>query len=500
MFSGSTRTLVLIAISALVIASPGAHATNGMNLEGYGPVSVGMGGASFAFWNGTAALMNNPATLGLMAPGMRFDLAIGNLGPDVRAIADAPPPMGPLSATSLSDAFYMPAVGFAMRRNALTFGLGVFSQGGMGTEYAGDTWLSDPSMGANAALAKGLVNRSEVGVGRVMAPIVYDVNDRLIIGGTVDFVWAGMDLQMAMSEAQFQNLANPAAQTIGTASGTLVSAFGRLYEPFGGTGISRLYHAYFDFTNDSDFTGEAKGYGFAGKIGALYKVNDRLCVGAAYHSPTALGDLETENARLEMGVNIDPGVLVGTPLGEYEDMNIPVMGTIAIEDFQWPALIGAGAAWKPVEKLMLAFDLKYVFWSNAMENFKMTFTADDSDENGAFAGLAMDAVLFQKWENQTVVVLGGAYMPTADLTLRAGYNYGKNPVPDAYLNALFPAIVESHVTGGAGYRITEALAADLSIVYAPEVSATNPMTGAGGIPVESTHSQINWQAMLSYQF
>ena len=40
-----------------------AFATNGMNLEGYGPIAHGMGGASMAYDNGTAAIMNNPATL-----------------------------------------------------------------------------------------------------------------------------------------------------------------------------------------------------------------------------------------------------------------------------------------------------------------------------------------------------------------------------------------------------------------------------------------------------
>ena len=497
MRSRHMRVLGLAAIVAAILPAA-VLATNGMNLEGYGPVSVGMGGASFAFWNGTAAVMNNPATLGLLTGGMRLDLAVGNLGPDVTAIVTTPG--GTLLAGSLSDAFYMPALGFIMKRSAVAFGLGVFSQGGMGTEYAGDSWMSDPSMGANTALKKGLVNRSEVGVGRVIVPVTYDVNDKLTVGLTGDFVWAGMDLQMAMSEAQFQNLANPSARTLGMASGTLVGAFGSLYEPFGGTGIKKLHHAYFDFTNDSDFTGEAKGYGVAGKIGALYKVSEKLSLGATYHTQTSLGDLETENARLEMGVNVDPGIFVGTPTGTYEDMNIPVMGTIAVRDFEWPAMLGAGAAYAPVDRLLLALDVKYIFWSSVMENFSMTFTADKTAENGAFAGLIMDATLFQKWDDQLVVALGGAFEATDQLTLRGGYNYGKNPVPDTYLNALFPAIVESHATFGAGYGITGALSADLSLAYAFEKSATNPGNGSTIPAVESAHSQLNWMAMVGYEF
>ena len=496
----SSKTLKVFCASAILAAAlfaSQAFATNGMNLEGYGPMSVGMGGASFAFWNGTAAVMNNPATLGLMTGGMRFDLALGDLGPDVKAIVMTP--SGAMSATSSSDAFYMPAIGFLMKKDAYTFGLGVFSQGGMGTEYGRDSWMADPSMGANTALKRGLVNRSEVGVGRVMVPVTYQVNDRLIVGATGDFVWAGIDIQMAMSEAQFQNLANPAAQTMGTASGSLVNAFGQLYEPFGGTGIAKLYHAYFDFSNNSAFTGQAKGYGVAGKIGAVYKVNERLSVGATYHSQTSLGDIKTDNATLVMGVSVDPGVFQGAPTGSYQDMNIPVTGKIAITDFQWPAMLGGGAAYSPTERIMLALDVKYVFWSSVMKNFTMKFTADNTAANGAFAGLAMDATLFQKWENQVVIALGGAVKATNELTLRAGYNYGKNPVPDKYLNALFPAIVENHLTFGAGYKITDAVSGDFSLVYGFDKKATNPGNGSTIPAVESEHSQLNWMLMLGYQ-
>jgi long-chain fatty acid transport protein len=394
----------------------------------------------------------------------------------------------------------MPALGFVMKKNAIAFGIAVFSQGGMGTEYGSSSWMADPSQGTNTALEEGLVNRSEVGVGRVIVPVTYDVNEKLTLGLTGDFVWAGMDLQMAMSEPQFQNLANPAAQTIGMASGTLVTAFGSLYEPFGGAGISKLYHAYFDFSNTSAFTGEARGYGVAGKIGALYEVNDRLSIGGTYHSKTSLGDLETENATLSMGVNVDPGVFVGTPTGTYQDMNIPVTGSIAVRDFEWPAMLGGGVAYKPVERVLLALDFKYVYWSSVMKDFRMVFTADESVENGAFAGLVLDATLFQKWENQAVVALGGAVEATDKLTVRAGYNYGKNPVPDKYLNALFPAIVENHATFGAGYKITDAVSGDASFAYAFTKNATNPGNGSTIPQVESEHGQLNWMVMLGYQF
>ena len=59
--------LSLAAVLATTLgALPLAHATNGMLLEGYGPVAAGMGGASTATDNGIAAVtQSNPSTVKL---------------------------------------------------------------------------------------------------------------------------------------------------------------------------------------------------------------------------------------------------------------------------------------------------------------------------------------------------------------------------------------------------------------------------------------------------
>ena len=140
----TVTVFLALAISVLLLPAEDAVATNGMNLEGYGPVAAGMGGASFGYWNGTAAMMNNPATLSFLKDKFWLDIAVGNLGPNVEASLLMPG--SKMSAESLSDAFYMPAIGFLMRRDAMTFGLGVYSQGGMGTEYGSDSWLAVTSI------------------------------------------------------------------------------------------------------------------------------------------------------------------------------------------------------------------------------------------------------------------------------------------------------------------------------------------------------------------
>lgn len=475
----------------LVVASfisGNAMATNGMNLEGYGPIATGMGGASMAYDNGTAALMNNPATLGLMKGEHRLDVAVGKLGPDVTSIEET----NNLSADSSATSFIMPAVGWINRRGKITWGFGVFAQGGMGTEFGSSSWMSNPGQ---QATSPGLVNRSEVGVGRALIPLTYQVNDQLIVGGSLDFVWAGMDLQMGMNEAQFQDLANPASQKQGIASGTLVQGFGQMYEPFGGTGINKLNYAYFDFSNSSDFSGEAFGTGLAGKLGVTFKVNDMISIGATYHAKTQLSDLETSNATMSMSVNGDTGILSGQAAsGTNADITIPVSGKISVNNFQWPETMGLGIAVKPIKRLLLVADVKRIGWADVMKEFNMTFTADNVASNGNFAGAVMDMALYQDWEDQTVYSVGGSFAVTDALTIRGGANRGKNPVPAKYLNALFPAIVQNHITAGVGYQLRGGSSFDLSVTKALEAKITSSSN------VTSTHSQLNWQFMYSYVY
>ena len=134
----------------------------------------------------------------------------------------------------------------------------------------------------------------------------------------------------------------------------------------------------------------------------------------------------------------------------------------------------------------------------------MVFSADDSAANDYtaafvpgvdFGGDELDATLYQDWDNQTVVSLGGGYGFTEKFTGRVGANVSNNPVPSKYLNALFPAIVENHLTFGAGYGFSDAQSVDFSMTYAPEVEAKNSQN-----MVVSTHSQLNWQIMYSHRF
>ena len=484
-------------ISVLILAFslvPSAFATNGMNMEGYGPIALGMGGASFAYDNGTAASINNPATLGLGQEGLRTDIAFGFLGPDIESSA------GGESWKSDADAFYMPALGINRKKGGISYGLGIFAQGGMGTDYdtgpgaavsanlmqGGNTatGAGNPSAGAISSVA-GLRERAEIGVGRLMVPATYEVNDKLIIGGTVDYVWATMDLQMAMSGMQMFDMMGT-----GLINGSMVGA---LQGAMAGGAINDLYYGYFDFANNNDFTGEANSTGFAGKIGLTYKVNSKLSLGATYHSKVNLDKFEG-SAKVNMSVSGDTGYLGGGPLsGAFTNATFRLKGDISLKDFSWPSVFGVGVAYQASDKWFVAADVKRIGWAGVMESFRMSFKANNSPENGAFAGLVLNADMPQEWNDQTVIQGGASYRAGMKLTLRAGFNYADNPVPDSTVLYLFPATVKTHFTGGLGYEMDDRRQVNFAMSYVPEEKVTNSVSG-----MEIAHRQFNWQIMYTH--
>jgi len=174
-------------------------------------------------------------------------------------------------------------------------------------------------------------------------------------------------------------------------------------------------------------------FGYGAKIGLMYKISEDVNIGLVY---TTRSELNYDNGKMEFRGPAPIG-------GKYD---------AEMEGFTWPASLGAGIGIRPTERLLLAADITWVNWSDAIETVKIK---TDSKVPG------MRVIPFKMdWEDQVVVAIGSAYKSSDNLTLRIGYNYGKNPVPAKTLSPLFPAIVEHHLTVGFGYKIGEKINLD----------------------------------------
>ena len=107
-------------------------------------------------------------------------------------------------------------------------------------------------------------------------------------------------------------------------------------------------------------------------------------------------------------------------------------------------LVGLGVAWRPAPSWVVAVDLKRYFWDHAIDTIEVV--ARHPNVEGAPSEIVMPFVF--NWEDQWVAAVGVDYRLTPQLTLRAGYNYGEDPVPDATLTPLFPATTERHASLG----------------------------------------------------
>ncbi len=498
-----TKQILFSGVLAAFALPQMASATNGMNMEGYGAMALGMGGASMAYDNGAAAMMNNPATLGLMDEGSRLDLAFGFLMPEVHSSATG------VSSRSSADAFGGPAFGWIRKQNGLVYGVGMYGQGGMGAEYtdssAYGTLRNFTGAGGAVVSDPGWKNRSEVGVGRVIFPLAMEVRDGLIVSGSLDYVWAGMDIKWLMDGAHFGNLLPGQSNRFGSASGSLVTNFNNNFNALGFTDVN---FGYFDFSNDNKFSGRASGTGYAGKLGLVYKVDPRLTFGATYHPKTQLSDLETDS-NTTVGFNVYvPGTSLIPGATPGANNYIPITGKMTVKNFQWPETYGFGLAWQANGQWMIATDYKRINWSGAMKSFNMHFVANAAQGNAmaaGFAGNVLDIEYKQEWKDQHVVMIGAAYKATDAMTLRMGVNLANNPVPDDYVTPLFPAIVTSHLMLGASYQISKASSLDFALTHVPKVTVTNhwaDVSGGGGATSNQTISmqQTNGQLVYSYRY
>jgi long-chain fatty acid transport protein len=143
--------------------------------------------------------------------------------------------------------------------------------------------------------------------------------------------------------------------------------------------------------------------------------------------------------------------------------------------FDIPENYAIGVAYKATPKMTVAFDVERINYGDipAISNkidCLFAGTCQLGGSNGAGFG----------WRSMTAYKLGVSYDFSNDLTLRAGYNYGRQPIPSSqtFFNILAPGVVESHLTAGATWKLSNQ--SELSVSYMHAFSKS--VNGNGSIP------------------
>lgn len=399
-------------VAACAAAFP-VHATNGYFLPGFGTRSQGMGGVGIAYGRDSLSTAANPANA--VNTGMRGDMGFAVFNPE--------------RSTSIWNDPTTPANGF-------------FS----GNVESDMKYFIMPEMGFSMPLTEQVhVALAVVGNGGMNS--TYRENFFSFFGNPPRDTPVGVDMMQLLVPISLAYKVNE-NHALG-ASLVLAETRFRAY------GIEAFIP--FGISSDNDhLTGQGFDYSYGAgiKLGWLGEfMDDKLTIGLAYASRTYM-----------------------TKFDKYR-------GLFAEQgDFDIPASYGIGVAIKPVKNLVIAADVLRINYSDVASlnnpgpsDFVSFADPGISALTDPTKRLGLDDGMGFGWEDMTVYKLGVQYGVNNRLLVRAGYNYGKSPIPNNQLtfNTLAPATVEKHYSVGFTYKPNDMLEVTGTYMYVASNNQTN---------------------------
>jgi long-chain fatty acid transport protein len=112
----------------------------------------------------------------------------------------------------------------------------------------------------------------------------------------------------------------------------------------------------------------------------------------------------------------------------------------------------------------------------------------------------MDGAMGFGWEDMNVIKFGAEIGLSESFILRAGYSYGKQPIPETEMlfNIVAPAVTENHITAGFTKMFGNSNELNFSFMYAPtgSVEGMNAFDPAQTIKLEM--SQLEFEIGFSF--
>lgn len=426
-----------------------SYATNGYFLIGFGSKSRAMGGTGVAYNMDGLAAAFNPASMTDSSDSIT--LAAEFFRPKMSIYHDSTL-MGQTDETSNVDKFIIPALGGIYKWNdRITLGAAMIGAG-LKTEF---------NQTAN--------NSACTAAGTGCPPTVFNILDDLAS------TEAGIELY------QIQMLPSIAYKVDDTHSvgATLVIA-GQYFraeglEDFGRAGFTASGPA----ANEAEARLGLTGVGFDHSFGLGYRLG-------------WLGSFM--NNDLKIGVNYSARVHM-QKFSRYDRL-FAEQG-----DFDIPENYTVGLAYKFTPDVVVAFDVQRTNYSDiASVGNPGPNAADPGDFNPLCPGpdpveckLGGTKGLGFGWTNQTIYKLGVDWHYSESISLRAGYNYGKSPIPEdqVLFNMLAPATPEHHLTVGAEYIIDKDYTLSVNYMHAFLNTIKGPTAFApGGATVDGSNAAI----------
>jgi long-chain fatty acid transport protein len=457
----------LLSLIALMFMSATTWSQNGTRLIGFDAVTSGRGGTSTGFFDNPSLMMNNPAGLSFLKSS-QADLSFSLMAPKVYF-------QNRINITYGKDnLFPLGCLSYAHKTSKkLSYGVGVFTQGGMGADFTLNHELYKDQSGNYVKQAY----HSKFAVMQGGGSIAYELSKQISVGVTANLIYGQVEFEMpmAMSPSMLKGVVNP--QT-GMTYGDM---FGAPSES-GGLGYSELVAS----ANMRSLTA----FGFNGKIGFAYKPSDKFSFGINYTLPVNL-TYKNGTASMDMTYQMNDafGKVVAMILQQYPDMTQQQAQEQAMNQFSQmgidlskgakddynakakfglPQSLAAGISISLMKKLRLAIDGEWINWKNAFDQMDISMSKGTNPNISKMIGtegsIAMAFPMY--WKNTLVLRTGAEFDACKRVTLRAGYAYGSNPVPPTTVFPVFPAIVTDHFTAGFTVKLSKAFAVNAAYEYA----------------------------------
>jgi long-chain fatty acid transport protein len=445
---------LISSIFLFVLFSSLSFAQNGTRMIGFDAQSMGRGGTSVGSFDSPELMMTNPAgisflnkstlnlDMSLMFPALHFKNGLNDMDGD-------------------KNTFPLPGLQYVNKypESKFTWGIGVFTAGGMGADFALKHALYRNQDGSyNLQQYHSQLASMQGGL-----TVAYLMNDQFSVGASLHLVYSTLEFTMpySLDPSIMKGIAQP-GMTFGQMFASPQSA--------GGFG-------YDEVTASAKMSG-LTGIGFNGKIGFAYKPSDKLTVGLSYTLPTSL---TYKNGKATMDMTAQLGNAFGLAMQGYMYQNpsataaqayaavVSQFGQMGIDlskgvkadydlnvDLAFPQSFGFGASYIASESIMLGMDIEWLNWAKAFDKMTIKLTnGNNSNINTMLGNSGAFSLDFpMNWKNTVIVKLGGEYKASKALTLRLGYAYGSNPVPESTVFPVFPAIVDQHITAGASYKVS----------------------------------------------
>ncbi len=460
------KKVLLLALISLM-GTLALHAQNGTRLIGFDAVTSGRGGTATGVFDNPSLIMNNPAGLSFLKQS-QADLSISLMAPSV------------YFRNNLNDAygknnlFPLGCVSYARKTNGkLSWGAGIFTQGGMGADFSLNHDLYTDQNGNYVQQPY----HSKFAVMQGGGALAYQLSTTLSVGVTANLIYGQVEFAMPMSM--------PPAMMGGVLDPTKGLTYGDLF----GAPAAEGGFGYNEVVASANME-SLHAFGFNGKIGFAFKPNERFSAGINYSLPVNL-NYKNGAATMDMTYQMNNafGKVVGMIMQQYPDMNpqqaqqqaMTMFANMGIDlskgvkdrydaqaGFGLPQSLAAGLFFAPVKKLRLSLDAEWINWKKAFDQMDITLTNGSNPNISKMLGTAgtISMAFPMHWKNTVVIRTGVEGDVAPDFTLRAGYVYGSNPVPASTVFPVFPAVVKHHLTAGTSVKVAKNLVINAAYEYA----------------------------------